>query len=1278
MKKHLMKRLFRPLIFLLILNLIGGFASTSFAQQSGTSPVKIYLMVGQSNMEGKGQINGLTTPGTLEYIVANEAASYGFLKDGNGDWIVRDDVWMHFERSEINLKTGGLTPGFGSSDTMVGPEIGFGHAIGDTEGNQVLLIKTAWGGKSLGNDFLPPSSGPYPAPEKAGDAGFYYAEMLRIVEDATSNLSTYFPDYDGQGHEIAGLCFHQGWNDQYGGLDELYETNLVNFINDIRSSNKGLGVPDLPIVIASSGMIEGVSLIKQAQLAMANLATYPQFDGNVAVVDTEQTYAPLGLDFMQDVANSPINQAFHWNQNARTYTNIGLAMANEMALLTAPRCPSRLRATGTASGVVLSWQNGSETPTSVEILRDGVTIAATAPSTPALFTDITALPGVYAYEIRFTMPVTPCDPLTVSHDSGIKNLIAYRGATGVVLEWQNNLGYAGIKIQRNGVVVEASLAGTAVTYTDTAAPATGVLTYSLVPTTGTSTAAEVQINLGPHDAGGALIYEPFDYPAPTSIKGYEGATGTTGAWLEESSNMNVTYSGLSFGSLPVVGNKLENTQFGRRNKISIGTTLSDAGLLADGATLWFSMLVKPLDSSNVSSQVMLGNSVGESNGVGINISNTRLDYRVVTNGLGANNVCSNGALSLLKTQLLVGKLTWGTGGADDSFLLYLPGTDLTHSGASRSADPFNFDQSAFDEITIFMQNSGTVDELRFGATYDSVTGAGLDTSDDFTAPSPETMTWAIAPNADSETAISMTAVTASDANNVQYLFTETSGNPGSTSSDWQLSSSFTDTGLTPGMTYSYTVQARDLSSNQNTNTVSTASSATTDALDEAAPPTPTLVTPFGVTSSTISLTANAVTDPEGKSVEYRFTNTTLATNSGWLTSPSHTETGLTPETTYSFTVEARDTASTPNISSPSAEQSATTLVAPPATATLTDNTAIPLGGGVDVSIPNGSYSTRGGGGATTSFNNPIVDYAFYEKKDAGNSNTGIYASGGSLISSLSSSGNDDTKTNLWKTSILTYPADFTTRGVRSTDGSTFTVDISDLNSGSIYIFNGSWQARTDWLDVSMTGAGQTAVTTHTGGAVFGFAGAVSGQAMYAKQIDFTDAALYDTITFTLQESGSSEGYFAGVVLTSAPAVSNPYDTWAGGEVFGGDKNGDGVENGIAFLLGAASPDEDALDRLPTGTETAGDLVMSFTCLKGAGRGGLVLNVEYSSDLGQSDPWSSNQATVPSDVPGGTINDVVFVVTENTGDSALVDVIATIPATKAVDGKIFARLSAVDE
>jgi len=198
-------------------------------------------------------------------------------------------------------------------------------------------------------------------------------------------------------------------------------------------------------------------------------------------------------------------------------------------------------------------------------------------------------------------------------------------------------------------------------------------------------------------------------------------------------------------------------------------------------------------------------------------------------------------------------------------------------------------------------------------------------------------------------------------------------------------------------------------------------------------------------------------------------------------------------------------------------------------ATLMDNTAIALGGGVDVSIPTGSYSTLGGGGNVTSFNNPIIDYAFYK------GTTAFTTSGATLISDLSAAGGSDSKLNLWETSVLTDPAD-SAGNVRSKDGATFTVDISGLTSGSIYIFNGSWQARTDWFDVSMTGADQTAVTTWDDGgsanAVFGFAGAASGQVMHAKQIDFTDAADYDTITFTIQESGSQDGYFAGVVVTS--------------------------------------------------------------------------------------------------------------------------------------------------
>jgi hypothetical protein len=97
---------------------------------------------------------------------------------------------------------------------------------------------------------------------------------------------------------------------------------------------------------------------------------------------------------------------------------------------------------------------------------------------------------------------------------------------------------------------------------------------------------------------------------------------------------------------------------------------------------------------------------------------------------------------------------------------------------------------------------------------------------DNTAPTPSPMTFATPPYANSETSISMMANTASDDAGVAYLFTETSGNPGGDNSGWQGSPTYEDTGLTTGMQYTYTVAARDLSSNQNATTASAGASAT--------------------------------------------------------------------------------------------------------------------------------------------------------------------------------------------------------------------------------------------------------------------------------------------------------------------------------------------------------------------------------------------------------------------------------------------------------------------
>ena len=52
---------------------------------------------------------------------------------------------------------------------QMGPEYGFGFTPGDSMEQQVLLLKTAWGGKTLAVDFRSPSA----AKARGGEVGFY-------------------------------------------------------------------------------------------------------------------------------------------------------------------------------------------------------------------------------------------------------------------------------------------------------------------------------------------------------------------------------------------------------------------------------------------------------------------------------------------------------------------------------------------------------------------------------------------------------------------------------------------------------------------------------------------------------------------------------------------------------------------------------------------------------------------------------------------------------------------------------------------------------------------------------------------------------------------------------------------------------------------------------------------------------------------------------------------------------------------------------------------------
>jgi autotransporter-associated beta strand protein len=139
-----------------------------------------------------------------------------------------------------------------------------------------------------------------------------------------------------------------------------------------------------------------------------------------------------------------------------------------------------------------------------------------------------------------------------------------------------------------------------------------------------------------------------------------------------------------------------------------------------------------------------------------------------------------------------------------------------------------------------------------------------------------------------------------------------------------------------------------------------------------------------------------------------------------------------------------------------------------------------------------------------------------------------------------------------------------------------------------------------------------------------------------------------------------------VVAGSAPV--DPYATWSSGAPFAGDPNNDGVANGLAFLLGAASPTATATNLLPASSQASGNLTLTFTMLNAASRGTSTLALEHSSDLGVSDAWSS--VTVPD--TSGTVSGITFTVTPG---SPLNTVTATIPASEAAAGKVFGRLKA---
>ncbi len=241
---------------------------------------------------------------------------------------VLDDVFISSIGSSDEEKTGRLTAGFGAerNGPKIGPEFTFGIYLRKSAGEPILIIKTAWGGKSIHTDFRPPSAGPYVfsearletlkkqgkdidavRSEKVEATGHYYRLMVDHVKHVMSDIKRVYPEYDeSRGAALAGFVWFQGWNDmvdggqypqrdQPGGYDE-YSELLTHFIRDVR---RDLSAPELPFVIGVMGVGGPVDQYSQAKKrhaavhqnfrdAMAAPALRDEFRGNVVAVRTER------------------------------------------------------------------------------------------------------------------------------------------------------------------------------------------------------------------------------------------------------------------------------------------------------------------------------------------------------------------------------------------------------------------------------------------------------------------------------------------------------------------------------------------------------------------------------------------------------------------------------------------------------------------------------------------------------------------------------------------------------------------------------------------------------------------------------------------------------------------------------------------------------------------------------------------------------------------------------------------------------------------------------
>lgn len=305
-----------------------------------SKPVQVFLIMGQSN--------------TLEFgKVSDELkTAYPFLADDSGNWTTCQDV----RNVSVMVNKGVYRNEWLTVDgkPKIGIEVGAGYQLGNAIDAPVMMLKSSIGNRSLGWDLLPPGTPRYthdgkeqPGYREYNDggkilpyepgvskvigtkgknkgkevdpwyAGKQYDDDVANAKKILEDIGTYYPG--ATKYEVAGIIWWQGDKDMRNPAHaDNYEKHLGLLLAALR---KDFNSPNAKFVCASLGQTDESDTESGHGKILQAMKNFAASDDSI------------GFVYSKPLLDAPSSSSGHYSGNAKTYTNVGLALGAKMAEL---------------------------------------------------------------------------------------------------------------------------------------------------------------------------------------------------------------------------------------------------------------------------------------------------------------------------------------------------------------------------------------------------------------------------------------------------------------------------------------------------------------------------------------------------------------------------------------------------------------------------------------------------------------------------------------------------------------------------------------------------------------------------------------------------------------------------------------------------------------------------------------------------------------------------------------------------------------------------------